>query len=44
MRTWARSFAVTATQSNCVNNSGAYQHLEKFIPRQITDVPVGQRP
>jgi dTDP-glucose 4,6-dehydratase len=39
-----RSFGVHATISNCSNNYGPYQHVEKFIPRQITNVLDGQRP
>ncbi len=38
VRAWVRSFAVTATLSNCSNNYGPYQHVEKFIPRQITNI------
>ena len=33
-----------ALDSNCSNNYGPYQHVEKFIPRQITNVIDGQRP
>ena len=44
VRAWVRSFAVQATISNCSNNYGPYQHVEKFIPRQITNVIDGQRP
>jgi dTDP-glucose 4,6-dehydratase len=44
VRAWVRSFGVAATLSNCANNYGPYQHVEKFIPRQITNVLVGQRP
>jgi dTDP-glucose 4,6-dehydratase len=44
VRAWARSFAVEATISNCSNNYGPYQHVEKFIPRQITNVLRGIRP
>ncbi len=44
VRAWARSFGVRATLSNCSNNYGPYQHVEKFIPRQITNVIVGVRP
>ena len=44
MRAWARSFGVHATLSNCANNYGPYQHVEKFIPRQITNVFSGARP
>ena len=39
-----RSFGVPATISNCSNNYGPYQHVEKFIPRQITNVLDGGRP
>jgi dTDP-glucose 4,6-dehydratase len=39
-----RSFGVRATISNCSNNYGPYQHIEKFIPRQITNVLRGIRP
>lgn len=38
VRAWVRSFGVQATISNCSNNYGPYQHIEKFIPRQITNV------
>jgi len=41
---WVRSFAVQATISNCSNNYGPWQHVEKFIPRQITNVLDGGRP
>jgi dTDP-glucose 4,6-dehydratase len=44
VRAWARSFGVAATLSNCSNNYGPYQHVEKFIPRQITEVLEGRRP
>lgn len=44
VRAWVRSFGVAATISNCSNNYGPYQHVEKFIPRQITNVIRGQRP
>jgi dTDP-glucose 4,6-dehydratase len=44
VRAWVRSFGVKATISNCSNNYGPYQHVEKFIPRQITNVIDGQRP
>jgi dTDP-glucose 4,6-dehydratase len=44
VRAWVRSFGVHATISNCSNNYGPYQHVEKFIPRQITNVLVGARP
>jgi len=44
VRAWVRSFGLRATISNCSNNYGPYQHVEKFIPRQITNVLTGQRP
>lgn len=44
VRAWVRSFDVQATISNCSNNYGPYQHVEKFIPRQITEILEGRRP
>lgn len=44
VRAWARSFGLRATISNCSNNYGPYQHVEKFIPRQITNLIDGVRP
>ncbi|MFE6863697.1 dTDP-glucose 4,6-dehydratase [Nocardia sp. NPDC057668] len=44
VRAWVRSFGVRATLSNCSNNYGPYQHVEKFIPRQITNLIDGIRP
>jgi dTDP-glucose 4,6-dehydratase len=44
VRAWVRSFGIEATISNCSNNYGPYQHVEKFIPRQITNVLEGGRP
>jgi dTDP-glucose 4,6-dehydratase len=44
VRAWVRSFGVAATISNCSNNYGPYQHVEKFIPRQITNLIDGGRP
>lgn len=41
---WVRSFGLRATISNCSNNYGPYQHIEKFIPRQITNILSGIRP
>ena len=43
-RAWVRSYGLRATISNCSNNYGPYQHVEKFIPRQITNVLTGRRP
>lgn len=44
VRAWVRSFGVQATLSNCANNYGPYQHVEKFIPRQVTNIFTGTRP
>lgn len=38
VRAWHRTYGVDATISNCSNNYGPRQHIEKFIPRQITNV------
>ncbi|GHG56103.1 dTDP-glucose 4,6-dehydratase [Flavimobilis marinus] len=44
VRAWVRSFGVQATISNCSNNYGPYQHVEKFIPRQVTNLIDGIKP
>ena len=44
VRAWFRTYGVRATISNCSNNYGPRQHIEKFIPRQITNVLTGIRP
>ena len=44
VRAWTRSFGVQATISNCSNNYGPYQHIEKFIPRQVSEVLLGRKP
>ena len=44
VRAWIRSFRIQATLSNCSNNYGPRQHVEKFIPRQITGILDGVRP
>lgn len=44
VRAWVRSFGIEATISNCSNNYGPYQHIEKFIPRMITNRMRGVRP
>jgi dTDP-glucose 4,6-dehydratase len=44
VRAWVRSFEVQATLSNCSNNYGPFQHVEKFIPRQITNILTGVKP
>ena len=44
VRAWIRSFKIKATLSNCSNNYGPRQHVEKFIPRQITGILDGVKP
>ena len=44
VRAWHRTYGVRATISNCSNNYGPRQHIEKFIPRQITNILCGIRP
>ncbi len=44
VRAWARSFNIQITISNCSNNYGPYQHIEKFIPRQVTEIIEGRKP
>ena len=38
VKAWVRSFGLQATISNCSNNYGPMQHIEKMIPRQITNI------
>lgn len=44
VRAWYRTYDLPVTISNCSNNYGPYQHVEKFIPRQITNIICGTRP
>ena len=44
VRAWCRTYGVKAMISNCSNNYGPRQHIEKFIPRQITNILCGRRP
>ena len=44
VRAWVRSVGLQATLSNCSYNYGPYQHIEKFIPRQITNILSDIRP
>ena len=44
VRAWVRSFGIRATLSNCSNNYGPWQHIEKFIPRQITECIDNRQP
>lgn len=43
VRAWVRSFGIHATISNCSNNYGPRQHVEKMIPRQITNLLMGEK-
>ena len=43
VRAWVRSFGIHATISNCSNNYGPRQHVEKMVPRQITNLSVGDK-
>ncbi len=43
VRAWVRSFGIHATISNCSNNYGPRQHVEKMIPRQITNILSGEK-
>ena len=44
VRAWTRTYGLRTIISNCSNNYGPYQHVEKFIPRQITNIIDGVRP
>lgn len=44
VRAWHRTYGIKSTISNCSNNYGPRQHIEKFIPRQITNIISGLRP
>lgn len=44
VRAWARSFGLRATISNCSNNYGPHQNIEKLIPRTISLILSGQKP
>lgn len=44
VRAWTRTYGLRTTISNCSNNYGPYQHVEKFIPRQITNILCGIKP
>ena len=44
VRAWVKSFGIKATISNCSNNYGPYQHVEKLIPRQITEILEDRKP
>lgn len=44
VRAWIRSYDIPATISNCSNNYGPYQHVEKFIPRAVTNILTDEKP
>ena len=44
VRSWTRTHGLRTTISNCSNNYGPYQHVEKLVPRQITNIIDGARP
>lgn len=44
VRAWTRTYGLRTTISNCSNNYGPYQHIEKFIPRQISNILCGIKP
>lgn len=44
VRAWIRTYDLPATVSNCSNNYGPFQHVEKLIPRQITEILEGRKP
>jgi dTDP-glucose 4,6-dehydratase len=35
VRAWVRTYGIQATLSNCANNYGPYQHVEKLIPAKL---------
>lgn len=44
VRAWVRTYGIEATISNCSNNFGPNQHLEKLIPSTIARVLSGKSP
>lgn len=44
VRAWHRTYGLPVTISNCSNNYGSRQHIEKFIPRQVTNILSGLKP
>ncbi|MDO4596048.1 MAG: dTDP-glucose 4,6-dehydratase [Coriobacteriaceae bacterium] len=44
VRAWVRTYGTKATISCSSNNYGPYQHVEKFIPRQVTNLIEGRPP
>lgn len=41
---WIHSYNLKATITYCCNNYGPYQHIEKFIPRTITNLLSNKKP
>ncbi len=44
VRAWHHTYGIKTTISNCSNNYGPYQHIEKVIPRNITNILMGITP
>jgi dTDP-glucose 4,6-dehydratase len=44
VRAWVRTYGIEATISNCSNNFGPNQHLEKLIPSSIARALSGKSP
>ena len=44
VRAWGHTYGIQVTLSNCSNNYGPYQHVEKLIPRQVTEILEGRKP
>lgn len=44
VRAFHDTYGMPTIVTNCSNNYGPYQHVEKFIPRQITNIIDGVRP
>jgi dTDP-glucose 4,6-dehydratase len=44
VRAWTRTYGLEATISNCSNNYGPRQHVEKLIPKSIAFLAKGQNP
>lgn len=40
---FSRTYGLSTTISHCSNNYGPFQHVEKFIPRMITNVVFGEK-
>lgn len=44
VRAWTRTYGLKATISNCSNNYGPRQHVEKLIPKSIALLAQGKNP